>query len=733
MRTAVPKRVPMKSSIATTRVTLLAWSAVLLPALWLAVSAPASQVSAQAPALAASYTEAQAEQGRAAYLEHCASCHGSNLDDGAYGPPLTGNDFRQKWGSRSLDGLLSYMNEKMPPTQPGSLTDAQYAELLALLLQENGVAPGTSAMPADPAVVATLGLPTWPRVGGGGLAPKADIPPAPSRVNPLDALRPVTAAMLTRATEGDWLLWRRTYDAFGYSPLKKINKTNVQDMRVAWTWSLPNGPNQATPIVHDGVLFVHSYGDKVQALDAATGDLLWQYSRRLPQGVAPSVKRGISIYGSRLFVPTSDSHVVALDVKTGKVVWDSVVADPKKGFRITGGTLVARGKVMVGTTGRAAGGNIIAGLDAETGKVLWRFNTIAQPGEPGGDTWNGLPVEKRNGGSVWIPGSYDPAHNLAFFAPGNTYDTGPLRNSINKPGITSDALYLDTTLAIDPDTGKLEWSFQHQTNGQWDLDWAFERQVVQMPVNGRMETVVLTAGKQMIFDVMEAETGKYVTSIDLGLQNLVTGIDPKTGAKTTDPSLLPGDGQTKMVCPHVSGGRGWMPTAYDAATKLLYLPIVESCMDLVPVGEGERGSLSSGVRWTVRPRPGSDGKYGRLHALNVDTKKTAWVDRQRAPLTTGTLVTAGGLVFVGALDRHLLAYDAATGAPLWKTRLNDVPSQAPISFSANGQDYIAVVVGPGGYQSTSWDVLVPEIKNPPEHGAAIWVFEVPTRAARTSR
>lgn len=730
---AVPLRVPMKSSTISTRVTFLAWSAVLLPAFWLAVSAPASQVSAQAPPVAASYTEAQAEQGRAVYLEHCASCHGSNLDDGAYGPPLTGNDFRQKWGSRSLDGLLSYMNEKMPPTQPGSLTDAQYAELLALMLLENGVVPGTSAMPADPAVVATLGLPTWPRVGGGGLAPKADIPPAPPRVNPLDALRPVTDAMLTKATDGDWLLWRRTYDAFGYSPLKKINKSNVQDMRVAWTWSLPNGPNQATPIVHDGVLFVHSYGDKVQALDAATGDLLWQYSRRLPQGIAPSVKRGISIYGSRLFVPTSDSHVVALDVKTGKVVWDQVVADPKKGFRITGGTLVARGKVMVGTTGRAPGGNVIAGLDAETGKVLWRFNTIAQPGEPGGDTWNGLPVEKRNGGSVWIPGSYDPAHNLAFFAPGNTYDTGPLRNSINKPGITSDALYLDTTLAIDPDTGKLEWSFQHQTNGQWDLDWAFERQVVQMPVNGRMETVVLTAGKQMIFDVMEAETGKYVTSIDLGLQNLVTGIDPKTGAKTTDPSLLPGDGQTKMVCPHVSGGRGWMPTAYDATSKLLFLPIVESCMDLVPVGEGERGSLSSGVRWTVRPRPGSDGKYGRLHALNVDTKKTAWVDRQRAPLTTGTLVTAGGLVFVGALDRNLLAYDSATGAPLWKTRLNDVPSQAPISFSANGQEYIAVVVGPGGYQSTSWDVLVPEIKNPPEHGAAIWVFEVPARSARNAR
>jgi alcohol dehydrogenase (cytochrome c) len=173
-----------------------------------------------------------------------------------------------------------------------------------------------------------------------------------------------------------------------------------------------------------------------------------------------------------------------------------------------------------------------------------------------------------------------------------------------------------------------------------------------------------------------------------------------------------------------------MPTSYDAASKTVYLPIVEACMDLVPVGEGERGSLSSGVRWTVRARPDSDGKYGRLHALNLETKKATWVHRQRAPLTTGTLVTAGGLVFVGGLDRVLRAHDAASGNELWNMRLNDVPSSAPISFSAGGREFVAVVVGPGGYQSNSYDVLVPDIKNPPEHGAAIWVFDVPVRRPR---
>ena len=333
---------------------------------------------------------------------------------------------------------------------------------------------------------------------------------------------------------------------------------------------------------------------------------------------------GFQYFGSRLFVPTSDGHVVALDVKTGRVVWDQEIVDAKEGFRITGGTLVAQGKVMIGTTGRVAGGNFIVALDAETGRRAWQFNTVAQPGENGGDSWNGLPQEKRNGGSVWIPGSYDPVHGLAFFAPGNTYDTGPLRNPVNQPGTTSDALYLDSTLAIDPRTGRLEWYYQHQANGQWDLDWAFERQIVEMNVQGRPQRIVLTAGKQMIFDLVEAETGQYLSSIDLGLQNLVTAIDPKTGKKTTDPNLLPGDGQLKTICPHVSGGRGWMPTSIDTATKVVYLPIVEACMDLVPV-ERRRDAAAF--------RPASDGRfardqratdnYGRLHVLNVETGKTA--------------------------------------------------------------------------------------------------------------
>ena len=683
-------------------------------------------VVAQSEPVAISFTVGQADEGQAAYAQYCAACHGDNMDDGEFGLPLKGVDFRERWRSRPPEALFTLISSTMPQDRPGVLDDETYAQLLAYILHENGSEPGGDELPADPAALEAMESPRWRRGGGGGLAPGVVVPPPPVTRNPLDGIRPVTDIMLTDVSDGEWLLWRRTYDAFGFSPLKKINRENVKDLRVAWTWSLPPGPNEATPLVHDGVIFVHSYGDKLQALDAATGDLLWQYSRRLPPGVAASLKRGISIYGRRLYVPTSDAHVVALDVKTGRVVWDQPVGDLEVGLRMTGGTLVAKGKVMVGTTGRAEGGNFVVALDAETGEEAWRFRTIPRPEEPGGNSWNGMALEERNGGSVWIPGSYDPVNNLAFFAPGNTYDTAPLRDLVAQPGVTNDGLYLDSTLALNPDTGELVWHFQHQANGQWDLDWAFERQIMDLPVNGEPKSVVVTVGKQAIFDIVETRTGRYVSSIDLGLQTGITMINPLTGVKTQDPALIPGDGETKMICPHVSGGRGWLPTAYDSRTKIVYVPIVEACMDLVPVAEGERGSLTTGVRWAVRPRPESDGNYGRLEAINLETQETIWIERQRAPQTTGTLVTAGGLVFAGSLDRRFRAYDAETGDPLWQTRLNDVPNSSPISYAVNGQEYVAMVVGSGGYQSNSYSVLVPEIQNPPDRGAAIWVFEVPS-------
>lgn len=707
-----------------------------------AVVAGTFWAQAPAPGLLAGFTAAQAEQGKAAYDQNCASCHGANLDDGQFAPALRGQTFLGQWGGRQAFSLFTFIRNTMPPGRGGQIGDPAYAGILAYILQGNGVTAGQRELPTDLTQLQAMNLPGGapaqqgqPRQGparqgnagpGGGLSPYASLPPVPAKPNPLTKLTPVTDAMLQNPPAGDWLTWRRTYDDQGFSPLTQINKGNVANLRQAWTWSLPNGPNEATPLVHDGVIFVHAYNDHVQALDAVTGDLLWQYARQLPQGTRASAKKAMALHGDWLLLGASDMHVVALETKTGNVVWDQPIADSKEtGWQLTGGPLVVKDKVIIGTGGQRPGGNSIVALDLQTGKEAWRFHSIAQPGEPGGNSWNGLAGDKRSGASVWTPGSYDPALNLAFFGPGQTYDTGPMLHLVNQPGVTNDGLYTDTTLAFNPETGKLVWHFQHTPNDQWDLDWAFERQIIDLPVNGANRKLVLTSGKEAFYDALDAATGEYVFSIDLGLQNVISSVDPKTGAKKIDPKIVPGDGETKTVCPHAGGAKSWIPASYNPATKMLYVPLVESCMDLIPVKQGERGGLSSGVRFTIRPRLDGDGNYGRIAAVNLATRQVTWTSRQHAPQTSGTLATAGGIVFAGALDRYVKAYDDSTGKVLWQARLNDVPSSCPISYSVNGKQYIAVVVGNGGAQAATWPPLVPDIQNPPGGAAALWVFELP--------
>ncbi len=682
-----------------------------------------------------SFTAAQATEGQTTYAQNCASCHGANLDDGEFAPPVKGASFMMQWGGKTPTELHKYLSSRMPPSNAGGLPEAAYLQITAFILTANGIPLDTTKIPETnpgPVVKGSRGRPGPPerQSPGGGLSPFASLIPAPPKPDPIAKLTPVTDALLQNPPPSDWLTWRRTYDDLGFSPLKQINKSNVGQLRVAWAWSLSPGANENTPLVHDGVIFVHSSGDHVQALDAVSGDLLWQYDRDLPkpkEGFLNLVKRNMAVYGNSIYFDTSDLHVVALDMKTGEVVWDHEIVDRDKNPRVmmTGGPLAAKGKIIVGTVGQAEGGNVIVALDAKTGDEAWRFYTIARPGEPGGNTWNGQPLDKRNGGSVWTAGSYDPALNLVFFGAAQTYDTGPYVHPSKEPGVNNDLLYTDTTLAFDPDTGKLVWHYQHMPNDQWDLDWAFERQLVNLPLKGETKRVVVTAGKEALYDVLDASTGKYAFSMDLGIQNVVTSIDPVTGAKAINHQVVVGDGETKTVCPHAGGAKSWLPGSLNPDTKILYVPLVESCMDLIPVKPGERGGLSSGVRFTIRPRLDSDGKYGRFEAINLQTRMVVWTDRQRAPQTTGALSTAGGVVFNGSLDRYFRAYDDATGKVLWETRLNDVPSSCPITYSVNGKQYIAMIVGNGGAHAITWPPLVPEIKNPPSGGAQLWVFELP--------
>ena len=686
---------------------------------------PAGAASRSAP----TFTAAQAAQGEAAYRTSCASCHGADLNDGAFGPALKGPQFIQKYGGKSVEPLYTVSATRMPTTAPGSLAPAIYAQIVAYILQQNAIVAGTEELPSDTARLATMTIPA------GGFAIMGFSPYTPptakvTRPNPLDRYTPVTDEMLASPAASEWLGWRRTVDAHGFSPLTQITKSNISNLRVAWSWSLPAGSNEGVPLVHDGVLFVHGMGDRVQALDAKTGDLLWEYRRQLPQGVSATVKRGMALYRDRLYIGTSDANVIALDAKTGKIVWDTRIGDTRVREGVAGGVLAARGKVMVGTTGTGVGAKLggpqIVGLDADTGRIAWRVNTIAQAGEPGGDSWNGIPVDKRSGASVWTTGSYEPTTGLAFFGTGNTYDTGPLYPSVNKPGITNDALYTNTTLAINPDTGKIVWHYQHHPNELWDLDWAFERQIIELPIRGQNRKLVLTAGKIGIYDAVEAATGRFVFSIDLGLQNIVTAIDPETGKKSIDSSRIPDDRSVKMVCPHGAGVKNYPPASYNPTSKIVFAPLTEACMDIFPIpGGGGRGALSSGVNWGIRPRPDSDGKYGRVQAINIETRKTVWTARDRAPQTSGVLATAGGVVLAGAFDRFIRAYDDANGKVLWQTRLNDVSSSTPITYSVDGKQYIAVVTGQGGFHASSYAVLVPELVSPPDRGSMVWVFALP--------
>lgn len=698
----------------------------IVPALFLAFTTTSFS---QTPA----FTAAQAQAGRAAYAQHCAVCHGESLQGGQFGPALKGSAFQRRWGGAPLAELHAYIRRSMPPAAVGQLDSSTYAAVLALLMADNGAPAGQVALAADAAALAGMSVPGKALSGqeqlrAGGfmnVTPGVTLPAWPKRPNPLERLTPVTGAMLSNPAPGEWLSWRRGHQGHGFSPLKEISRDNVDRLQMVWSLTLPPGPNTIEPLFHDGVLYVYAYGDRVFALDGETGDELWRYERQLGDRARLDPKRVMALWGDKLYVATSDAHIVALGAKTGRVVWDRDVGQGVG--RITGGPLVANGVVMQGITGaQIPGGSSIAALDAESGEPLWRFRTIAQPGKPQGESWNGLTAEQRVGGSVWTSGTYDAELDLAFFGPGPTYDTGPLRYPSGKPGVTNDALYTDTTLALRPRTGELVWFFQHMRNDQWDMDWAFERAIVPFEAGGRTRKAVVTSGKEGWFDALDAATGQYITSFDMGMQNFITGVDPKTGVKRIDPKMLPGGlDHVITICPFGGGGRNWMPTSHDVDRGALFVVAVDACMALTPVAKGESGFLSTGVSPSISPPPGSDGRYGLLQAIDTRTGKTLWKARQRAPQTTGVLATAGGLVFAGALDRRYSAYDAATGDKLWSVGLPEVPNGTPISYSVNGKQYVAFIAGYGSPSTNTWPGLVPEITLPPVRSSAVFVFALP--------
>ena len=667
------------------------------------------------------YTENQALAGEEIYESRCASCHGYNLEGYELAPSLSGNFFTRRWGTGTADRLALNVR-RMPPNET-SLSQIEATDVLAYLLSRNGVENSETPLPIDIQALANYTIPAQ-KIVNRRFSPRTASFSTNGPVTPisrLNTLTPVSNEMLLNPPADDWLIWRRTHANLGHSPLNQINTENVEDLSLAWTWSLPTGANMMTPIVHDGVMFTLSSEDVVQAIDAATGDLLWGYQHEIEGEYVSESKKGVAIYEDKIIVGTSDLKLIALQAKTGKLAWEHrIETHGELDHKFKSAPMVVNGKAIFGVVGQlaVAGGNFIIAIDLKSGTEAWRFYTIARPDAFGGNTWNGLELEERTGGSVWTPGSYDQETNLLYFGPAPSYDTVAMRQSNNIPGATSDALYTNATVALDADTGELIWHYQHVKNDLLDLDWAFERQIIDLPVNGEISKIILTGGKAAIFEAMDASTGEYLFSIDMDMQNVFSEIDPRTGDKTMFPEavLKPGEetpGLAKIgVCPDALGARNMQTTSYNPITKMLYIPLQDTCINNL-----------TGKRWQKYPNPEQDGLWGLVKAVNLETKEVVWTTRQVAPPASGHLTTDTGLLFRGNIDRTFEAVDQLNGRVLWSQRLDNAPTSYPITYQVDDRQYVAVATNSGSYFANGME-RTSGITNSPT-GASLWVFSIP--------
>jgi alcohol dehydrogenase (cytochrome c) len=554
--------------------------------------------------------------------------------------------------------------------------------------------------------------------------------PPPAPVSPvLQNYTPVTAERLKKPADGDWLMIRRTYDGWGYSPLTQITSANVKKLEPVWLMSTGmNNGHQAPPIVNNGVMFVATSYNQVIAADAKTGALLWRYLSPSPPDarVGKPVSRGVALLDDKVFFALGEAVLVALDARTGKEVWRTKIDENKSGFYSTGVPLVADGKLLVGISGGdGPTRGFVAAYDVETGKELWKTYTIPAPGEPGGDTWKG-DQWKTGGGSTWVTGNYDAETNLAYWGVGNGYPWV----GYQRPG---DNLYTASTIAIDAATGKIKGHFQYTPNESWDWDEVSPPLLIDFKRGNRTLKGLVNFTRSGYMYYLERADGAihFIDGAPYVKQNVFEGIDAKTGRPTIDPAHKPDIDKVADFCPSWHGGKNWVPGAYSPKTRLIYIPTQENlCAVMVgrsiPSRDGGPNRVATTNQMYIAP--GAD-HISEVQAWNVDTGKKAWAHNfAKSPNWGAMMATAGGLVFSGGTnDRMFRAFDATSGEVLWEFPTNSGVYAPASSFMLDGKQYIAVVSG-WGQDARSMESRINGVSpgNFPEvpEGGVIWVFAV---------
>ncbi|MAM70791.1 MAG: pyrrolo-quinoline quinone [Gammaproteobacteria bacterium] len=523
---------------------------------------------------------------------------------------------------------------------------------------------------------------------------------------------PVTDEMIQNPDPADWLTWRRTLNAWGHSPLDQINTDNVDELRMVWVRGIGDGIQEGTALVHDGIMFFPNPLDVVQAIDIKSGDLLWEYRRRLPRDLedyfpVPSINRNLAIYEDLIIDTSADDYIYALDAYTGELVWETQILDYRQGAQQTSGPIIANGMAISGRGCEPEGSPdacIMTAHNASTGEEIWRTRTIALPGEPNGESWGDMAADERWHVGTWLVPSYDPELNLVYFG---TSVTSPAPKFM-MAGNEYQYLYHNSTLALDADTGEMVWYYQHLVD-HWDYDFPFERLLVDTAVAPDPDAVewinpdiepgevrkVLTGipGKPGFIYTLDRETGEFLWAKPVVYQNLIDDIDGRTGEVSLNPETLFTEvGQTVLTC----GGevRGWPSGTYSPTTNMMYYALHRGCGEVTStMSEPSLDNLYGIAGFTSNlPLPDGTPTLNTVTAISAETGEVAWAYEQEE-LMMSLMSTDGGLIFGGDNNGRMKALDKRTGELLWEINVGSSVSGYPSTFMVDGKQYISFSTG----------------------------------------